>query len=69
MAYEQFRPNSAYITFECKDVTFWYPSDPEQKKVFSGLNITISHGKTVGICGQTGCGGIVDVVKRCATEG
>ena len=50
-------PASEFIwTFECKDVTFWYPSDPEQKKVFSGLNMTISHGKTVGICGQTGCG-------------
>jgi ABC-type bacteriocin/lantibiotic exporter with double-glycine peptidase domain len=33
-----------------------YPADPEQKKVFSGLNITLRHGQTAGICGQTGCG-------------
>lgn len=33
-----------------------YPSDPEQKAVFSGLNLTIRHGQTTGICGQTGCG-------------
>jgi ABC-type multidrug transport system fused ATPase/permease subunit len=43
-------------TIECKDVTFWYPSDPDEKKIFSGLNLTIPHGQTVGICGQTGCG-------------
>ena len=43
-------------TIECKDLTFWYPSDPDQKKVFAGLNLTIPHGQTVGICGQTGCG-------------
>ena len=33
-----------------------YPSDPEKKRVFSGLNLTIRHGQTTGICGQTGCG-------------
>ena len=50
-------PPSEFIwQLECKDVTFWYPADPEQKKIFSGLNMVIPHGHTVGICGQTGCG-------------
>lgn len=33
-----------------------YPADPEKKRVFNGLNLTIGHGQRTGICGQTGCG-------------
>ena len=26
-------------TIECRNVTFWYPSDPEQKPIFKQLNL------------------------------
>ena len=45
-----------HLTYIGKHVTFWYPSDPEQKKVFADLNLVIPPGKAVGICGRTGCG-------------
>jgi hypothetical protein len=28
-------------TLELRDVTFWYPSDPDRKKIFAGLSLTI----------------------------
>eukprot|EP01052_Picozoa_sp_SAG31_P023203 SAG31_NODE_1897_length_6964_cov_2.677349_4_plen_815_part_00 len=49
-------PSEFDWTIECKNVTFWYPSDSSMKPVFRGLNLVIHHGETVGICGQTGCG-------------
>lgn len=45
-------PAELVWTIECRAVTFWYPSDPDQKRVFSGLDLIIPHGQTVGIwCG------------------
>ena len=44
------RPNSELVL---KNVSFGYP---EREKIFSGLDLTIEAGKTIGIVGSTGSG-------------
>ncbi|KPA74044.1 putative ATP-binding cassette protein subfamily B member 2 [Leptomonas pyrrhocoris] len=42
-------------SIELRDVTFAYPTRPEQK-IFGGLNVTIAKGQKVAFSGSTGCG-------------
>ena len=41
---------------EFKDITFIYPSDPNQRKILEGLNLVIEPGKKVALVGESGCG-------------
>jgi ATP-binding cassette, subfamily B (MDR/TAP), member 1 len=42
-------------SIELRDVTFAYPSRPDQK-IFNGLNVTILKGQKIAFSGATGCG-------------
>ena len=41
---------------EFKNVTFKYPSDPNERIILKGLNLTFEPGKKVALVGESGCG-------------
>ena len=58
---------------EFKDVSFYYPSDENKKKILNKINITFEPGKKIAIVGESGCGKstIVNLIERLydATDG
>ena len=41
---------------EMKNIKFIYPSDPNQKVILDGLNLTFEPGKKIALVGESGCG-------------
>ena len=48
--------DSVYGRIEFKDVKFIYPSDPNERVILEGLNLTFEPGKKVALVGESGCG-------------
>uniref|UniRef100_F6S2T0 Bile salt export pump n=1 Tax=Ciona intestinalis TaxID=7719 RepID=F6S2T0_CIOIN len=58
-------PNPEDGSVQLKDVKFTYPSRPDTQ-VLKGVSLSIEHGKTVALVGQSGCGKstIIQLVQR-----
>ena len=41
---------------EFKDISFYYPSDPNKRIILDGLNLLFEPGKKVALVGESGCG-------------
>ena len=48
--------NQVQGKIEFKDVSFYYPSDPNKRMILKNLNLIIEPGKKVALVGESGCG-------------
>ena len=69
------KPPREQITgrIEMKNIKFIYPSDPNERVILEGLNLTFEPGKKVALVGESGCGKstTVNLIERLyeATDG
>uniref|UniRef100_H2ZPB8 Bile salt export pump n=1 Tax=Ciona savignyi TaxID=51511 RepID=H2ZPB8_CIOSA len=58
-------PNPDSGSIQLKNVCFTYPSRPDVK-ILKGVSLTVEHGKTVALVGQSGCGKstIIQLIQR-----
>uniref|UniRef100_H2ZPW6 Bile salt export pump n=1 Tax=Ciona savignyi TaxID=51511 RepID=H2ZPW6_CIOSA len=58
-------PNPDSGSIQLKNVRFTYPSRPDVK-ILKGVSLTVEHGKTVALVGQSGCGKstIIQLIQR-----
>uniref|UniRef100_H2ZPT0 Bile salt export pump n=1 Tax=Ciona savignyi TaxID=51511 RepID=H2ZPT0_CIOSA len=58
-------PNPDSGSIQLKNVRFTYPSRPEVE-ILKGVSLTVEHGKTVALVGQSGCGKstIIQLIQR-----
>ena len=69
------KPPREQITgrIEMKNIKFIYPSDPNERVILEGLNLTFEPGKKIALVGESGCGKstTVNLIERLyeATDG